>query len=100
MFRPDIVEPDRIADSQPLLGDSLCLDSMDVLELGLCIEEEFGVAVPSGEGSHSAFTSIATLADFIRASAQTSFGACPEFMNASPVAAVTATEPPFQSPSR
>jgi acyl carrier protein len=73
MFRPDILEPDKIVAAQPLIGDSLCLDSLDVLELAICIEEEFGVAIPSGEESHSAFTSIDSLADFIHAHAQTSF---------------------------
>jgi acyl carrier protein len=71
MFRLDILEPDKIADDEPLIGNSLCLDSLDVLELAICVEEEFGIAIRSGEESHSVFTSIASLADFIHARAQT-----------------------------
>jgi acyl carrier protein len=58
MFRADMLEPDR-------MNDTLCLDSLDELELAICIEEEFGVAILSSEESHSAFTSIARLAGFI-----------------------------------
>jgi acyl carrier protein len=62
MFRADMLEPDR-------MGDSLCLDSLDLLELAICIEEEFGVAILCAEESQSAFTSIASLADFVHARA-------------------------------
>lgn len=73
MFRLDILEPDKIADDQPLIGGSLCLDSLDALELAICVEEEFGIAIRSGEESHSVFTSIASLADFIHAHAHAAY---------------------------
>jgi len=67
LFRCDLLEPDRIADDEPLLGGSLGLDSFDALELAICIEEEFGVAICGGETSHRAFNSVASLASFIHA---------------------------------
>lgn len=73
MFRLDILEPDKIADNEPLIGGSLCLDSLDALELAICVEEEFGIAIRSGEESHSVFTSIASLANFIHARAQAAY---------------------------
>jgi len=71
MFRLDILEPDKIADDEPLMGGSFCVDSLDALELAICVEEEFGIAIRSGEESHSAFTSVASLAGFIHARTQT-----------------------------
>jgi acyl carrier protein len=64
--------PDEIADGEPLMGGGLGLDSLDTLELAICIEEEFGVAICGETTLHRAFTSIAHLADFIHAGALTS----------------------------
>lgn len=70
LFRLDILEPANITDDETLFGGSLGLDSFDAVELALCIEEEFGIAICGREMSHSAFASIASLADFIHASTQ------------------------------
>jgi acyl carrier protein len=70
LFRMDLLEPDKIADHTPLIGGSLGLDSLDVLELAFCIEEIFGVTLHHRDGSLRAFASIASLADFIEASTQ------------------------------
>jgi acyl carrier protein len=70
--RLDILDPDRIADDEPLMGGSLCRDSLDALELALCVEEEFGIAICGGKELHRALTTIANLAAFIHAGAQTS----------------------------
>jgi acyl carrier protein len=67
MFRIDIIEPDKIADHEPLVGGRLGLDSLDALELALCIEEVFGIRICVLEESHHAFASIVVLADFILA---------------------------------
>ena len=71
LLRPDILEPDEIADDRLLSGASLCPDSLDALELALCVEEKFGIAIRSGDEARGAFTNIAHLADFIRVRAQT-----------------------------
>ena len=65
LFRVDILDPDTLADDELLVGDSFCLDSLDVVELALCVEEEFGVAIRSGHEPHIPFTSIVSLADLI-----------------------------------
>jgi len=70
LFRLDLLEPDKISDHEPLL-DSLGLDSLDALELSLCIEEEFGITIGSREESRDAFASIASLAEFIRSHVKT-----------------------------
>ena len=72
ILRLDVLDPDSIAADEPLMGSSLCLDSLDELELAICVEEEFGVAICGEKESHRVFTSIANLADFIHAGAQTS----------------------------
>ena len=72
MFRLDILEPDKIADDEPLMGGSFCVDSLDALELAICVEEEFGIAICGERESHRVFTSITNLADFIHAGALTS----------------------------
>lgn len=71
LFRMDLLEPDKIADYAPLIGGSLGLDSLDLLELAFCVEESFGVALCHRDGSLRSFTSIAGLADFIDAQMQT-----------------------------
>lgn len=68
LFRPDLLEPEAIPDDAPLLGGSCGVDSADVLELALCIEEEFGVAICGRPELHPVFDSIASLAGFIVAS--------------------------------
>lgn len=65
MFRLDVLMPDDIADDAPLVGGSLDLDSFELLELALCIEETFGIAVRRNEESRIARGSISDLADFI-----------------------------------
>jgi acyl carrier protein len=65
-FRLDILDPDTIAADEPLIGGHLGLDSLDAVELGIRIEEEFGIAICGSAGLPGAFASIASLADFIR----------------------------------
>lgn len=65
LFRLDISEPEAIADDAPLIGGSLGLDSLDALELAICLEEKFGVTIQSREESLRAFASIASLTRYI-----------------------------------
>jgi acyl carrier protein len=70
MFRLDIQVPDSIADDTPFTGGTLDLDSLDMLELAICVEEEFGIAIRSGEEARIAFGSVASLAGFIHVRTQ------------------------------
>jgi acyl carrier protein len=65
LFRPDIVEPDGIADAEPLMAGGLGLDSLDALELAINVEEIFGIAIRVGPGSTQAFSSVGNMASFI-----------------------------------
>ena len=65
---PD-VRPEDIADDEPLIGSGLNLDSIDALELVVSLEKEFGIKISSSEESREALSSVAKLAEFIRARA-------------------------------
>ena len=69
----DILEPEEISDSEPLIGGSLGLDSLDVLELAFCVEEEFSVTLYRLDGSLREFSTIGRLADFIQARMPTTY---------------------------
>ncbi len=63
----DDAEPADIPDDEPLIGSPrLGLDSIDMLELVLCLEKEFGIKIGSSEESRRALTSITALAAYIR----------------------------------
>jgi acyl carrier protein len=73
LFRMDILAPEEISDSEPLVGGSLGLDSLDVLELAFCVEEEFCVTLYRLDGSLREFSTIGRLADFIQARMPTTY---------------------------
>ncbi len=55
----------------PLFGDGLGLDSIDALELGLAIKNQFNVVLTAdAEESRRHFYSVATLAEFIKGQAK------------------------------
>ena len=54
-----------ITDTEPLMRGPLGLDSIDILELALAVEERYGVKISDEELGKQAFRSIAALADFI-----------------------------------
>jgi len=60
------IDPKSIADSDPLFGEGLGLDSIDALELVLGLEQEFGIKVADEEVGIKAFKSVDSLADFIQ----------------------------------
>ena len=64
----DDLTPDDIDINAPLFGDGLGLDSIDALELGLAVKNEYGIALSAGsEEMRQHFFSVATLASFIAA---------------------------------
>lgn len=66
ILRLEDVKPADIKDEEPLIGSGLALDSVDMLELVLKIEKDFGIKIKSAEESRAALASVATLAAFIR----------------------------------
>jgi acyl carrier protein len=64
-FRLRATDPETISDHGSLA--SLGLDSLDMLELGICIDERFGVTIDNRQEATEAFASVASLAAFIQA---------------------------------
>jgi acyl carrier protein len=60
------IDPSSIQDDAPLFGEGLGLDSIDALELVLGLEQEFGIKVADEEVGIKAFSSVDSLADFIK----------------------------------
>jgi acyl carrier protein len=60
------VKPQDIADSEPLFGEGLGLDSIDALELGVVLKKTFGIKF-SAENSDNKkhFASVDALAAYI-----------------------------------
>ncbi|GGM46320.1 hypothetical protein GCM10012275_16710 [Longimycelium tulufanense] len=59
------VEPELIGDDQPLFGRGLELDSIDMLELAMAVEEEFGVTITDDDAE--SLLSLNRLVDHIQA---------------------------------
>lgn len=60
------ITPADIDTQAPLFGEGLGLDSIDALELGLAIKNQYGIVLSSeSEETKKAFYSVKTLADFI-----------------------------------
>ncbi len=60
------ITPDDIETDAPLFGDGLGLDSIDALELGLAMKNEFGIAIsPESDEVKKQFYSVATLVALI-----------------------------------
>jgi acyl carrier protein len=58
-------EPESIDDDSPLFGAGLGLDSLDALQLAMCIEEQLGVRIPEGEEARAVFQNVRSIAEFV-----------------------------------
>lgn len=65
------VAPESIGDDDPLVKGPLGLDSIDVLEIALAVEERYGFKVSDESLGKEAFRSITALAEFVRTNATT-----------------------------
>lgn len=63
--RPEDIEPDA-----PLAGASLGLDSVDLLELVVMVERDYGVTIQNRQEGETAFRSVRALAEHIAARRQ------------------------------
>jgi len=57
--------PEMIETDAPLFGEGLGLDSIDVLELVLGLEKEFGVIIPDAEVGRKVFQSVRTMTQYV-----------------------------------
>lgn len=61
------VQPGDIEPEAPLFGEGLGLDSLDMLELSMAIEQKYGVKLRSDDPQNDRiFSSLRALADHIR----------------------------------
>ena len=59
------VTPEDIGDDTQLVGGDLGIDSIDVLELVLMLEKDYGVKIESKDVGVRAFASVRSLAEFV-----------------------------------
>lgn len=65
------VTPQDIDPDAPLIGEGLGLDSIDTLELLVVLEKDYGVTVPDVNIGRSVFSSVRSLAEYVRKHRQT-----------------------------
>ncbi len=59
------LDPEDLSDDGPLFGAAGGLDSMDLLELVVMIEKEYGVAIRGREVGETVFRSLRSLATYL-----------------------------------
>jgi len=60
------VRPEDIKEDEPLVGGGIVIDSIDILELVLMLEKDYGVKIETREVGVKAFASVRALAQFVR----------------------------------
>ncbi len=59
------IQPEDIDADAPLIGGKLELDSIDVLEMVIMIEKDYGVRIENRELGEKVFANLATMAAYI-----------------------------------
>ena len=59
------VTPDDFKEEEQLVGGELGIDSIDVLEMVMLIEKDYGVSINNKEIGEKVFTTLKTLAEYI-----------------------------------
>jgi len=59
------VSPEDIREEEPLVGGDLGIDSIDVLELVMMLEKDYGVKIDNKELGAEVFGSLRALSDFV-----------------------------------
>jgi acyl carrier protein len=60
------VTPEDINEDEPLVGGGIGIDSIDILELVLMLEKDYGVKIETKEVGVKAFASLRALAQFVQ----------------------------------
>lgn len=63
------VTPETFDENARLVGGDLGIDSIDVLEMVVMVEKDYGVVINSQEVGEKVFASLTSLADYIQAHA-------------------------------
>lgn len=61
------VRPEDIDENAQLVGGELGIDSIDVLEMVVMVEKEYGVVINNKDIGEKVFSTLTALADYIRA---------------------------------
>ncbi len=62
------ISADNVQADEPLYGDGLGLDSIDILEIALVVSKRYGLQLRAGnEDNHAIFHSLRSLSDYIAA---------------------------------
>lgn len=64
-LRLEQVDPEAIEDDAPLVGAGLDLDSIDLLELVVGLEKEYGLRISDVAEGRRALASVASLASYV-----------------------------------
>ncbi|MBU0943111.1 MAG: acyl carrier protein [Proteobacteria bacterium] len=59
------VSPEDIDENEQLVGGELGIDSIDVLEMVVMVEKEYGVVINNKEIGEKVFSTLAALAEYI-----------------------------------
>ncbi len=65
------VTPEEIDENAQLVGGDLGIDSIDVLEMVVMVEKDYGVVINNKEIGEKVFSTLAALADYIRKNSPT-----------------------------
>ena len=66
-LRLEHVDPDGVPDDAPLVGGGLDLDSIDLLELVVGLEKEYGLKIADVVEGRRILASVKSLAEFVAA---------------------------------
>jgi len=62
------IQPEDIADDAPIFGaDGLGLDSVDVLQLVIALEKNFGLKIAEGDAAKELLKSVRSIGEAVRA---------------------------------
>lgn len=59
------ISPEEIDEKSPLVGGELGIDSIDILELVMMIEQDYGVVIDNKELGEKVFASVTALAAYV-----------------------------------
>lgn len=67
------VQPENFDERAQLVGGELGIDSIDVLEMVVMVEKDYGIIINNQEVGQKVFFSLASLADYIRENSPETF---------------------------
>ena len=63
------VQPEDIKEDAPLIGGSLGIDSIDILEMVMMIDQDYGIKIDNKKLGEKVFKSLRSLAEYIHENA-------------------------------